>query len=204
MHSDELDLRRPSDRIDAARNGDAAALGEILEPLRDYLTLMASRGIGPALATKAGASDLVQETFLAAQRGIAGFRGSTQAEWRAWLEAILSNQLANLRRSFLDTRKRRGEPGVAGAGTPCDDRVVDTLTSPSRQLVRRERDAALDAALRRLPEHYREVIRWRHDEGLGFEAIGDRLAISADGARKLWARALVCLKRDLGPDHAPR
>ena len=52
---------------------------------------------------------MVQDTFLAAQRGIAGFRGSTQAEWRSWLEAILINQLANLRRAYLDTRKRRGE-----------------------------------------------------------------------------------------------
>ena len=71
--------------------------------------------MGSGLATKAGASDLVQETFLAAQRGIAGFRGSTLAEWRGWLEAILTNQLANLRRSYLDTQKAlksRGRPNA--------------------------------------------------------------------------------------------
>src|SRR4029077_1127048 len=95
------------------RQGDAAALGHALEAFREYLTLVASRGIGPGLATKAGASDLVQETFLAAQKGIAGFRGSTQAEWRAWLEAILTNQLANLRRAYLDSQKRRGERVLA-------------------------------------------------------------------------------------------
>ena len=122
------------DWIGAARRGDTEALGQALEPFRDYLNLMASRGIGPGLATKAGASDVVQETFLAAQRGIAGFRGSTQAEWRAWLEAILTNQLANLRRSFLDTQKRRAEVAVAPECIPgMNGLLIDTITTPSRQ-----------------------------------------------------------------------
>jgi RNA polymerase sigma-70 factor, ECF subfamily len=204
MRTDEPDVRRPTDRIDAARQGDATALGEILEPFRDYLTLVARRRIGPGLTAKAGASDLVQETFLAAQRGVAGFRGSTPAEWRAWLEAILVNQLANLRRAYLDTRKRRGEAAVPGGGVALNDLVRDSFTSPSRQLQRRERDTALEAALGRLPEHYRRVIRWHTYDGLTFEAIGVRLDLSADGTRKLWARALMCLKRELGPDHDPR
>jgi RNA polymerase sigma factor (sigma-70 family) len=84
------------------------------------------------------------------------------------------------------------------------DRLTDSITPPSRQAQRRERDAALEVAIGRLPEHYRQVIRWHHDDGLTFEAIGSRLAISAEGARKLWARALVCLRRELGPDHDPR
>ena len=75
MRRDEPMAHRGPDWIDAARKGDVEALGQALEPFREYLTLMASRGIGPGLATKAGASDLVQETFLAAQKGIAGFRG---------------------------------------------------------------------------------------------------------------------------------
>lgn len=194
--------REVHEGIDAARGGDSAALGEVLEAFRQYLTLLAHRGLGSGLATKAGASDLVQETFLAAHRGIGGFRGSTQAEWRAWLEAILHHQLANLRRAHRDTRKRRGEP--AAGGVRLDDRVLDTITPPSLSLQRRERDTALEDALRRLPAHYQQVIRWHHDDGLTFEAIGTRLSISADGARKLWGRALVRLRRSMGPDHDPR
>ena len=191
--------------IDAARRGNIQALGEALEPFREYLTLMASRVIGPGLATKAGASDLVQETFLAAQKGIAGFRGSTQAEWRAWLEAILINQLANLRRSYLDTKKRRAELAISPERIASRNGVLaDTITPPSRHFQQQERDAALEDALGRLPEHYRQVVLWHHDEGLTFEAIATRMGISADAARKLWGRALVCLKRELGTDHDPR
>jgi RNA polymerase sigma-70 factor (ECF subfamily) len=205
MGKDEPIVQQTADWIDAARRGDAAALGRALEAFREYLTLVASRGIGPGLATKAGASDLVQETFLAAQRGIEGFRGSTQSEWRAWLETILINQLANFRRSYLDTRKRRTEcslsPGELGG---LEGILPDSITPPSRQVQRQERDEAIEEAVSRLPEHYREVIRWHHDDGLTFELIGRRLGISADGARKLWGRALVCLKQELGPGHDPR
>lgn len=205
MGNEPLMARSNVELIAAARQGDTEALGTALEAFRDYLNLIASRAIGPELTTKTGASDLVQETFLAAQRGIAGFRGSTQSEWRAWLEAILGNQLANLRRSFLETRKRRAEVAVSPtdiAGMP--GAAADTRTSPSRHLQRRERDAAMEAALRRLPEHYREVVLWHHDDGLTFEAISARMGISAEAARKLWGRALASLKRALGPDHDPR
>jgi RNA polymerase sigma-70 factor, ECF subfamily len=191
--------------IDAARRGDTEALGQALEPFREYLTLMASRTIGPGLTTKAGASDLVQETFLAAQRGIAGFRGSTQAEWRAWLEAILTNQLANLRRTYLGTQKRRGERTIPpSAFSELGGTLNDSITPPSRHLQRQERDDAIDSALLCLPDHYRKVIQWHHDEGLTFEAIASRMGVSADAARKLWGRALVTLKRALGPDHDPQ
>jgi DNA-directed RNA polymerase specialized sigma24 family protein len=52
--------------IESARLGDVNALGQLLESCRDYLLGIASRGVGPDLATKAGASDVVQETLLGA------------------------------------------------------------------------------------------------------------------------------------------
>jgi RNA polymerase sigma-70 factor (ECF subfamily) len=205
MGNDERIAGISADWIDAARRGDSVALGEALETFRDYLTLMAMRGIGPGLETKAGASDLVQETFLAAQRGVAAFRGTTQAEWRAWLEAILTNQLANLRRSYLNTQKRRAEVAVPpGLIAGMNGAQTDTNDPPSRHLRHQERDDAIEEALIRLPEHYRQVVQLHHDEGLTFEVIGIRMGISAEAVRKLWGRALVCLKQALGPDHDPR
>ena len=126
-----------AERLGAAKYGDSAALGELLDRYREYLTLLANDKLSPGLATKVGASDLVQETFLAAQRGIGGFRGSTPSEWRAWLEAILVNQLANLRRTYLDTQKRRGEPVPQGGNVWFNERLRDSITPPSRQLQRR-------------------------------------------------------------------
>ena len=47
---------------------DDSTLARVFEPYRAFLTLVARRSIGPALAGKVGVSDIVQETFLAAQR----------------------------------------------------------------------------------------------------------------------------------------
>jgi len=191
--------------IEAARRGDEVGLGRALEPFREHLSRIARHAIEPALATRIEDSDLVQETFLAAQRGASRFRGATESEWRAWLEAILVNCLAKVRRTHLGTQKRRIErPATSADVAGAKGFLQDEATSPSHCLMDRERDAAIEAALLRLPDRYRSVVRWRHDDGLTFEAIGDRLGISADAARKLWARALLRLKQALGPKHDPR
>jgi RNA polymerase sigma-70 factor (ECF subfamily) len=188
------------DRIDGESTDDRSALARALEPYRDYLSLVAARAIGPELAPKIGASDIVQETFLAAQRHIGTFRGRTEAEWRAWLKAILLNHLANQRRCHAAVKRRGPESGAAR-----DPRgEASAVTPPSRRMMRRERDLALAEALDRLPQHYRQVVCWHHYERLGFGEIAARLRISADAAQKLWGRALACLKRELGPDHDPR
>ena len=75
--------------IEAARQGDREALGQALSSVRDYLLLVANEGLEPALKAKGNASDLVQETFLLAQRGVENFRGRTASDWRHWLKRIL-------------------------------------------------------------------------------------------------------------------
>jgi DNA-directed RNA polymerase specialized sigma24 family protein len=94
-------------------------MARVLEPYRADLTLIARRAIGPELAGKVGASDLVQETFLAAQQHVASFRGRTEPAWRAWLKAILLNHLANQRRDHA-AGKRQGPRGTGEhGGTRC-------------------------------------------------------------------------------------
>ena len=57
--------------------------------------------------------------------------------------------------------------------------------------------AALERALGRLPEDYREVLLLRYQGDLSFEEIGRRLGRSANAARKLWLRALHKLEQEL-------
>src|SRR5262245_58290664 len=68
-----------------ARAGSPEALGAVLEACRGYLLLIAQGELSPDLRAKAGASDLVQQTFLDAQRDFGRFRGESVAELRAWL-----------------------------------------------------------------------------------------------------------------------
>ena len=186
--------------IETVRHGDVEALGRLLEPFRDYLLLVANQELEPELRAKLGASDLVQETFLGAQRDLAAFRGRTESEWRLWLRGILVHLLANHRRQYRSTDKRRVDREVPLASTPrCDWPAINP--SPSTNLAAREVEAALLSALDVLTEHHRNVVLWHHRDGMPFEDVGQRLGISADAARKLWERALKALRRELRANH---
>jgi len=176
-----------------------------LESLRAHLTRVAGRTMGPELTSKVSASDLVQETFLAARASEAEFRGHSAAEWRGWLRAILRNRVANVRRYYFDAQKRQLEREVPLEGSPGGgETAAGSFTSPSENAMRHERESALRAALERLPEHYRLVVMWHHEEQLTFEQIATRMGISDEAARKVWARALLRLKDALGAAHDPR
>ncbi len=186
--------------IEAARRGDREALGRALASFREYLLLVASDGLHAALNAKVGASDVVQDTFVRAHRGFAGFRGRSEGEWRNWLRTILVRSLAQNRRRYeLTAKRRRGSEVPISAGTAPAPASPDP--TPSRELVRLESERALLAAMDRLPEHYREAVTWHHRERLPFEEIGRRRGISAEAARKLWTRALCRLRQELDSDH---
>ena len=178
--------------ITAARNGSGDALGQLLETCRQYLLLVANKELNPGLQAKVGASDVVQETFLKAQRHFDCFEGGTEAELLAWLRRILLNNLANLTRHYHQTAKRSARHEVTlseavlidlakgGAPTP----------SPSKVAIAREEDGTLQRALAELPDHYRQVIVWRNWENRSFAEIGHDLGRTAPAARKIWARAI--------------
>jgi RNA polymerase sigma-70 factor (ECF subfamily) len=186
--------------IEAARRGDAEALGRALEPFRDYLLLVANQELESELRTKLGGSDLVQETFLGAQRDLASFRGKSEVEWRLWLRAILVHLLANHRRQFRSTARRCIERELPMSETSRWDWPA-TIESPSTNLVAREIEEALLTALDSLAEHHRNVVLWHHKERLPFEEVGRRLGISAEAARKHWGRALLALRKELRASH---
>jgi len=187
--------------LPAARAGSREALGQAFEAYRAYLLLIANRQIDPELRAKGGASDLVQETFLEAQRDFARFGGNSPAELQAWLRQLLLHNLANFARRYRETNKRQVAREVAlpeetpsgeqGPGLPAD------TPSPSGQAIAHEQAAAVERALKQLPEDYREVITLRYQEGRSFEEIAHRLQRSENAARKLWFRAIEHLQQAL-------
>jgi len=164
---------------------------------RDYLLLVANAKMGQTLKAKEGASDLVQETFLQAQRRISSYRGGSPSEWRSWLRSILVRQLADKRRHFERTAKRKIHREIPIAEW-ASQRAQGTEETASKELARRERETALVEALSHLPDHYRDVVVGHQRDQLTFEEIGRRRGISAEAARKLWMRALVRLRKELG------
>jgi RNA polymerase sigma-70 factor, ECF subfamily len=187
-----------------ARTGSGAALGELLEWYRNYLTLLARLQIGRRLRSKIDPADLVQETFLEAHRHFARFQGNTEAELVGWLRGILATNLAHLLRRYLGTQRRdvRLERQLAldldQSSRVLDQALPASQSSPSQQAVRREQAVLLADALQCLPDDYREVIVLRQLEGLSFPEVAQRMDRSLDSVKKLWIRGLDRLRRALG------
>jgi RNA polymerase sigma-70 factor (ECF subfamily) len=186
----------------AARGGSSEALGQVLDSCRGYLLRIASRRLGADLRSKGGTSDLVQQTFLDAQRHFERFQGESEKELLAWLRQILLHNLAHFQRRYRATGKRDlgHEIPLTGEASSTDGGVdVATETpSPSEQIAAREEAEAVQKALERLSEEHRHVLALRHQEQLTFEEIGRRLGRSTSGARALWLRAVERLNEELG------
>ena len=75
--------------------------------------------------------------------------------------------------------------------------TAPSADNPLAQAIQRESAADVKAVLARLPEHYAEVLRLKAWEGKKFAQIGHQMEQSEDAARKVWCRALVCLRKEL-------
>lgn len=184
----------PDDWLAAARAGSQEALGQALESCRRYLLQIARQEIDPSLQAKGGASDIVQETFLEAQRDFDHFQGQSDGELRAWLRQLLLHHLYKLARRYRDTQKRS-----AGRELPLEAAaaVNGSPVTASVQAMAQEQAEVIRQALGRLPEDYRQVIVWRYQEHRSFEEMAERLNRTVPAVRKLWARALERLQQEM-------
>jgi RNA polymerase sigma-70 factor (ECF subfamily) len=186
--------------LPAAQAGSREALGLVLEACRGYLLLIAQQELEPALQAKGGASDLVQQTFLEAQKDLAGFRGSTPEALLAWMRRLLLNNLANFRRDYRRHKRRASREvalQVSDSSTQGPDGLRADTPSPSVALMRDEETQAIERALEGLSEDYRRVIHLRYREERSFEEIAVLMQRSPNAVRKLWARAIDSLQQRL-------
>jgi RNA polymerase sigma-70 factor (ECF subfamily) len=196
----------PTALLAQARAGDESAWSALLEAQRPYLTQLARAQIGPKLRGKTDAADIVQDTFLEAHRDLPGFRGTTDAEFLAWLRQVLARNLTNLLRRYYGTQARdprRERPladGLDRSSQAADPALVASQSTPSQQAARRELSARTADALQALPADYRDVLVLRYLEGLSFPDVAARMGRSLDSVEKLWVRALARLRRTLGDD----
>lgn len=139
----------------------------VLEQYRSYLKLLAELQLNPRLRGKADASDIVQQTMLEAHRDLAGFRGKTDAELRAWLKMILTNNLTNVARHYVTQKRSAGrevslEEDFEQSSAQLHRQLIADQTSPSMKLMKQERSEQLAAALLKLLEDERTAVVLKH------------------------------------------
>lgn len=188
-------------RIDAARQGNRDALNEIFDGLRPYFRRQAEKRLDARLSVKTSPSDIVQETFVRAFEGFAGFRGTTRGELIAWLQGILRHRLLTAQRHYrgADKRSLAREKVDSERSDVQPTNLESPHQSPSGLAIVREEIERLEEELKRLPERQEQAIRLRNELHLSFEEVGQALDCTPDAAQKLWARAVKQLSSRLKP-----
>ena len=190
--------------LNAALQGNAAALGQLLQAYRPLLLLLANRQMPADLRAKGGASDLVQETYVDAVTSFKNFSGHTPAEFGHWLEQTIRHNLCDFCHHFRDTAKRQigREQPLPSSGLPSGQPGPDAgSASPAVQLMHEEENDLLRHSFARLSDDDRSILEMHHRDQLPFKEIAQQLGCSADAVRQRWVRAVKRWRQLLGKEH---
>ena len=165
-----------------------------LPGLRAYVRLR----MGPELRAKESASDLVQSTCREVLEHADRFRHGGEARFRQWLFTTalrkVKNRLAYYRAAKREVAREVGHHAGRSRASEQDVSLAafyQTLSTPSRHLLQRERIAAIEAAFDRLSEPHREVILLSRIVGLSHDEVARTMGRSTQATRSLLHRALA-------------
>jgi RNA polymerase sigma-70 factor (TIGR02960 family) len=195
----EVDVRREPELLAAARRGDEAAFERLVAGYRAELHALCYRMLG----SSQDAEDALQESLLAAWRGLGGFEG--RSSLRTWLYRVTTNACLRL----IERRPRRilspdhGPPrsDTEDLGEPITGPVwlepwVDETTvgragdDPAATYVRREGvELAFVAALQHLPGTQRAVLIMRDVLDFSAAEVADILDTSTASVNSALQRA---------------
>jgi len=190
----------PSDEelVRRFRAGDETAARDLFERHADELRARVARNLPRAMRPRVAASDVVQETWLAAFLRLEGFEDRGDGSFRRWLGTIVENKVLDEVRHHVGAGKRdvrreidvqSGIVRLAGASPE---------RSASADLRDAEDKAQVERAMSALPDAQREVMRLVHEERLTVEQAASRMGRSLAAARKLYARAVLRLAQEVG------
>ena len=187
-----------------ARTGDEAAFGALTEPHRRELHVHCYRLLGSVQ----DAEDLVQETLLAAWRGLGDFEG--RSSLRSWLYRIATNRCLNALRA--SSVRPQGDPGAMMPDAPEPtrraepiwlqpypdamlDELADRAAGPDARYETKEAvGLAFVSGLQRMAPQQRAVLVLR--DVLGFRAaeVADMLTITEASVTSALQRARAALE----------
>jgi RNA polymerase sigma-70 factor (TIGR02960 family) len=184
------------DLLVRARSGDEAAFGELTEPHRRELHVHCYRMVGSVQ----DAEDLVQETLLAAWRGLDGFEERSSV--RSWLYRIATNRCLN---ALRDASRRPQPPPVAALPEPTrraepvwlqpyPDVLLDGLPEQApgpeaRYEARESVEIAFIIALQQLPPRQRAVLVLRDVLGYRTAEVAAMLDTTGSSVKSTLQRA---------------
>jgi RNA polymerase sigma-70 factor, ECF subfamily len=178
--------------IEATRNGDEAAFGEIMTRYRGPITNYLFR----FLNDYEEAVDLAQETFVRVYFALDRYH--TQYAFSTYIYRIATN----LAISEIRRRKRRRILSLTGLFQADDEsgsefQPPDTRQTPDVDLVEDERSQVIARAIAALPEKYRVPVILRDVEGRSYEEVAEIMNLGLGTTKSRISRGRGLLKEKL-------
>ena len=194
--------------LDRARGGSEQAFRELVEPYRRELHVHCYRMLGSLV----DAEDLLQETLLAAWRGLSGFAGRSSV--RAWLYRIATNRCLN---ALRDSSRRPPAAPVPPFDPPPPSRhsdvtwlqpYPDTLLAQvpdpaARYLARETVELAFVAALQELPPRQAAALLLCDVLGYSVAEASPMLNTTATAVKGALQRARASIAHHRAGTHVP-
>ena len=180
--------------VTAYLNGASLAFDVLVERYQTRLLNFVYRTVGD----RERAEDLVQEVFIRVHRHLARFDQSKK--FSTWIYTIASNLAKN------ELRNRARNPLVyfqtMTSGWEDEDRPLefeDTAARPDDAFDRRHLRELVDAGVRRLPAHHRQVFVLRELEGRSYEEIAELTNCNLGTVKSRLNRARAAFAEIVGP-----
>jgi len=179
--------------VERAQRGDPRAM-ELVMRRHNRVMYRAARAI---LRDDAEAEDAVQEAYLQAFRGLAGFRGESSLS--TWLVRIAANQ-ALMRRRRIARQAQVIPIDAESAEHVMEEVAEDEAAGPENEAWKGEVRAILEKRIDALPDDFRAVFVLRAVEELTVEETANALGIPEATVRTRFFRGRALLRSALERD----
>ena len=188
--------------IERLRASGDEELGVLFEEYADRLDRIIDLRLDARLTGRVDPADVVQETFLEAQKKLPRYLDNATVPVFVWLRGVALDTLIHVHRRHLAQMRDAGlEVSIHGysAGANVSSMsiagwLVDDLTTASQLAVREETAKKVEDALNDMDEIDREVLILRHFEQLSNDEVASIVGVKKAAASRRYTRALLRFK----------
>jgi RNA polymerase sigma-70 factor (ECF subfamily) len=189
------------DLLAKAKNGESAAVDQLLARHRDPVRRMIDMRLDRAIARRVDASDIAQEVLLEASRRLRDYLGKPDLPFHLWLRHIARDHIIDAHRRHRKAQRRSVDREQANQAGPADQssveliaQLIDRELTPATAALRKELQSRFQTVLAVLDDDDREVILMRHFEQLSNQEVAAALDLTEPAASMRHLRALRKLR----------
>lgn len=180
-------------------SGDGEALALLFAQHRERLRRMIEFRIDRRLNRRLDSEDILQESYIAAQKRIASFTDEPGHSAYVWLRLVVGQTMIDLYRQHVGAKMRNVGKEVVRHRSPTNSGTmsaffVASITSPSQAAARAEFAEQLEQILGSMDDIDREVLVLRHFEEATNNEVAQILGLQPTAASNRYVRALGRLR----------